>query len=148
MTRLAQRASPRAGAPIQHRVALTAGAEALQEQVQTHGPQHTLVLDIIHATEDRWDTANALLGDTHPHRLAGVRAYLEPLLAGQTDAVITALEAEGKDPTCTMHSCPLKRTSPEARLRGLTPRLPHALLTRWRSVGSSRHEGRERREWP
>jgi excisionase family DNA binding protein len=25
------------------------------------------------------------------------------------------------------HSCPLKRTGPEARLRGLTPRLPHAL---------------------
>ena len=33
--------------------------------------------------------------------LAWVRAYLEPLLAGQTDAVITALEAEAKDPTCT-----------------------------------------------
>ena len=46
------------------------------------------------------------------------------------------------------HSCPLKRTGPEARLRGLTPRLPHALRTLWRSVGSSRHEGRERREWP
>jgi hypothetical protein len=30
-----------------------------------------------------------------------VRADLEPLLAGQTDAVITALEAEAHDPTCT-----------------------------------------------
>jgi hypothetical protein len=29
------------------------------------------------------------------------RADLEPLLAGQTDAVIPALEAEGHDPTCT-----------------------------------------------
>jgi hypothetical protein len=99
---LAPRASPRAGAQIQHRVALSDGAEALQEQGQTHGPQHTLVLAIIHATEDLWDTANALLGETHPHRLAWVRASLEPWLAGQPDAVITALEAAGKDPTCTM----------------------------------------------
>jgi len=49
-----------------------------------------------------WDTANALLGETHPQRLAWVRAYLESLLAGQTDAVITALEAEAHDPTCTV----------------------------------------------
>jgi hypothetical protein len=102
VTRLAQRASQREGAHIQHRVALTDDAEALQKQVQTHGPQHTLVLDIVHATEYLWDTTNVLLGETHPHRLAWVRAYLEPLLAGQTNAVITALEAEGKDPTCTM----------------------------------------------
>ena len=55
VTRLAHRASQRDGAHIQHRVALTDGAEALQEQVQTHCPQHTLVLDIIHATEYLWD---------------------------------------------------------------------------------------------
>ena len=111
MTRLAQRASPREGAPIQHRVARTDGAEALPEQVQTPCPQHTLGLEIIHATAYLWDTANALLGDTHPHRLAWVRAYREPLLAGQTDAVITALEAEGKDPTGTMlHRQAVRRT--------------------------------------
>ena len=33
--------------------------------------------------------------------MAWVRAYLETLLAGQTDAVITALEAAAADPTCT-----------------------------------------------
>jgi hypothetical protein len=33
--------------------------------------------------------------------VAWVRAYLEPLLAGQTDVVLTALEAEAHDPTCT-----------------------------------------------
>ena len=54
------------------------------------------MLDIIHATEYLWDTANALLGETHPQRSAWVRAYLEPLLAGQTDAVITALAVEGR----------------------------------------------------
>jgi hypothetical protein len=69
--------------------------------VVTHLPEHTLVLDIIHATAYLWDTANTLLGETHPHRLAWVHAYLDPLLAGQTDAVITALEAEGHDPTHT-----------------------------------------------
>jgi hypothetical protein len=41
-------------------------------------------------------------GETHPQRLAWVRAYLESLLAGQTDAVNTALEAEAHDPTCTV----------------------------------------------
>jgi hypothetical protein len=54
-----------------------------------------LILDIIHATDYRGDTTNVLLGETHPHRLAWVYAYLELLLAEQTDAVIAALEAEG-----------------------------------------------------
>lgn len=101
MRRLVERAAQCEGPHIQQRVALTDGAEALQQQVVTHFPEYTLILDIIHATEYLWDTANALLGETHPQRLAWVRAYLEPLLAGQTDAVITALEAEIKDPTCT-----------------------------------------------
>jgi hypothetical protein len=82
-------------------VALTDGAEALQQQLVSQFPEHTLVLDIIHATEYLWETATALLGETHPQRVAWVRAYLEPLLAGQIDAVITALEAEAKHPRCT-----------------------------------------------
>lgn len=98
---LAQRVAQREGPHIQQRVALTDGAEALQQQLASHVPQHTLVLDIIHVTEYLWDTANALLGETHPQRVAWVRAYLEPLLAGQTDAVLTALKAEANDPTCT-----------------------------------------------
>jgi hypothetical protein len=102
MSCLAQRVAQHDGPHIQPRVALTDGAEALQQQVVTHLPAYTLILDIIHATEYLWDTANALLGESQPHRPAGVRAYLESLLAGQTDAVIMALEDEGKDPTCTM----------------------------------------------
>jgi hypothetical protein len=70
--------------------------------VVAHFPAYTLILDVMHATEYLWDTATALLGETHPQRTAWVRAYLEPLLAGQIEAVITALEAEGKDPTCTV----------------------------------------------
>lgn len=101
LSRLAQRVAQRDGPHIQQRVALTDGAEALQQQLMTHFPQYTLILDIIHATEYLWDAANALLGETHPHRAAWVRAYLESLLAGQTDAVIAALEAEGHAPTHT-----------------------------------------------
>ena len=102
MSCLAQRVAQRDGAHIQQRVALTDGAEALQQQVVAHFPAYTLILDVIHATEYLWDTANALLGETHPQRTAWVRAYLEALLAGQIEAVITALEAAGKDPTCTV----------------------------------------------
>ena len=101
MRQLAQRVTQREGPHLQQRVALTDGAEALPQQLLSHFPEHTLVLDIIHATESRWDTANALLGETHPQRVVWVRAYLEALLAGETAAVITALEAEGKDPTWT-----------------------------------------------
>lgn len=59
------------------------------------------MLDIIHATESLWDTANTLLGATPPHRTAWVRSDLEPLVAGQTAAVLTALEAEARAPPCT-----------------------------------------------
>jgi hypothetical protein len=107
LSRLATRVAQREGPHIQHRVALTDGAEALQQQLLTHVPAYTLILDIIHATEYLWDTANALLGETHPHRLAWVCAYLEPLLAGQTEAVLTALEAEANDP---MHTVPQRQT--------------------------------------
>jgi hypothetical protein len=82
-------------------VALTDGAEVLPQHVVTHVPDYTVIVDIIHATESLWDTANALLGATHPQRLAWVRADLEPRLAGQTDAVITVLEAELQDPPWT-----------------------------------------------
>lgn len=51
MTRLVQRVIPREGTPIQHRVALTDGAESLQQQLVSHLPAYTLVLEIIHATE-------------------------------------------------------------------------------------------------
>ncbi len=101
LTRLAARARPREGPHIQDRVALTDGAEALQKQIEIHFPQHTLVLDIIHATDYLWNAANALLGETHPDRLAWIRTHLEQLLAGDTAAVISALEAAAQDPAST-----------------------------------------------
>jgi hypothetical protein len=101
MTRLGQRVAQREAPYIQHRVALSDGAEALQQQLLTHFPEHTLVLDIIHATEYLWDAANALLGEPHAGRTAWVRVHLEQMLAGHTEAVITALEAEAHLPTGT-----------------------------------------------
>ncbi len=101
MTRLVQRVAQREALSIQHRVALTDGAEALQQQLLSHFPHHTLVLDIIHVTEYLWDTANALRGETHPGRTPWVRTHLEQVLAGQTDTVLTALTAEANDPMRT-----------------------------------------------
>jgi len=101
LTRMAQRAAQREGAHIRARVALTDGATALQQQLETHCPTHTLVLDVIHATEYLWDSATALLGETHPGRTAWVRSHLEALLAGQTAEVIASLDEAAAAPTCT-----------------------------------------------
>jgi hypothetical protein len=101
MTRLVPRGAPRDAVALQHRVALTAGAEALQQQWLSHCPQDTLVLDILHATAYLWDTANALLGDTAPGRTPWGRTHLEQVRAGQTDAVMTALTTEANAPTRT-----------------------------------------------
>ena len=98
----AQRVAHRAGPHLQQRVARTAGAEALPQPVVTPFPAYTLILDSIPATASLWDTATARLGATHPPRTAWVRADLEARWAGQTDAVITAVEAEVKDPAHTV----------------------------------------------
>lgn len=90
--KLAQRAVLREGEHLLSRVALTDGAEALQEQMIRHLPGYTLVLDIIHASEYLWDAANALLGETAPARVAWVREHLEQIMSGQTQQVIAALE--------------------------------------------------------
>lgn len=101
LARLAQRAAQRDSAAIQHRVALTDGAEALQARMLAHLPGYTLVLDIIHATEYLWDAANALLGERHADRTRWVRGHLLHLLAGQTATVIAALEEEAAAPAHT-----------------------------------------------
>ncbi len=101
LSRLAQRVAQREHPAIAHRVALTDGAETLQQRMRTHLPGFTLVLDIIHASEHLWEVANALLGEHHPDRTAWLRRHLEQMLAGQTAAVIAALESRATDPTLT-----------------------------------------------
>jgi len=92
LSTLAQRAALREGPHITDRVALTDGAEALQQQMLTKLAAYVLVLDIIHATEYLWDTANAVLGETALERTPWVKRFLEQILTGRTSAVIAQLE--------------------------------------------------------
>lgn len=101
VSRLAQRAALREGRCILSRVALTDGAEALQEQMQAHLPSYTLVLDIIHVTDYLWDSATALVGEKSPERKLWLRRHLEGILMGQTSAVLAALEQEAQAPERT-----------------------------------------------
>ena len=96
--RLAPRVAPRDGPHSQHRVARPAGAAARPQQVMRPGAACTWILDSIHAPESGWDPATALLGASQPPRVAGLRAYLQPLLAGPTAAGLTALAAEAPAP--------------------------------------------------
>jgi hypothetical protein len=97
--RLVQRVAQREGDHIRHRVALTDGAESLQDHVQDDLPGFTLILDIIHASEYLWDAANAALGETHPERETWVSEHLLSILSGETDVVIQMLEELAQDPS-------------------------------------------------
>jgi hypothetical protein len=99
--RLAERARLRDGPHLQERVALTDGAESLQQQMQIQLPDYRLVLDIIHATEYLWDSATVLLGESSPERSPWVRRHLEGILTGQTAAVIQTLTEEAEQPERT-----------------------------------------------
>jgi hypothetical protein len=101
VSRLAQRAALREGQHIQERVALTDGAEALQQQMQAQLPGYTLVLDIIHVADYLWDSATAVVGEKSPERTPWVRWHLERILTGQTAAVLAALEQETQEPERT-----------------------------------------------
>ena len=97
--RLRQRATQRDSVSVSARVALSDGAESLQQHITTTFPDYTLILDIIHASEYLWDTATALLGETNPQRQEWVRTKLDLVLSGQTASVIEQLRDEA--------SCPL-----------------------------------------
>lgn len=93
---LADWAAQRDGPAIQQRVALTDGAEALQDQLQTKLPNFTLVLDFIHVDEYLWKAGTALYGETDPHRAGWVETQLLDLLSSRTAAVIQRLEDKAK----------------------------------------------------
>jgi hypothetical protein len=101
MQTLVQRAAQRDNRHILARVALSDGAESLQQHMITSFPDYTLILDIIHASEYLWDTATALLGETSPARTPWVATKLALVLAGQTPRVITQLAQELARPTWT-----------------------------------------------
>jgi hypothetical protein len=98
---LQQRAVQRDGQHIQARVALTDGAESLQQQMLTAFPEHTLILDIIHASEYLWATATAVLGESSPLRTPWVALKLDLLLSGQVETLIAELTAEAARMTWT-----------------------------------------------
>lgn len=95
------RAQQREGKHIQARVALTDGAESLQQHMTTTFPYYTLVLDIIHASEYLWDTATALLGESNTGRTAWVASKLDLVLCGQSAKVIAQLQAHAAEPEWT-----------------------------------------------
>jgi hypothetical protein len=99
LARLAKRAAQRQGEHIQCRMALTDGAEALQDRILSMFPGFALVLDIIHVLEYLWDAANSLLGETHPDRTGWVKGHLLSILSGQTEIVIQALEELAQVPS-------------------------------------------------
>lgn len=101
LTRLAHQVEAREGDHIQHRVALCDGCEALQTRIETHFPEFDLLLDFIHANEYLWDTANALLGETHPDRSTWVRVKTSQMLHGQTQALIDEFRQLAERKTCT-----------------------------------------------
>jgi hypothetical protein len=101
LERLAARVQQRESPRIVDRVALTDGAPALQEQMRISLPEHTLVLDIIHAVEYLWAAGNALLGERHPDRTVWVRGHLLALLRGQVETVVTALAKDADAPDLT-----------------------------------------------
>lgn len=138
---LAQRAAQRDGVHIQHRVALTDGAEALQDQVQAHFPGSTLILDIIHVTEYLWDVANALLGESDPKRTDWLRPKLVQLLEGKTDEVLRSLEAEASTRTCSASQRKaLERTIGYYRRNQPFMRYDHYLAQGW-PIGTGVVEG-------
>jgi hypothetical protein len=111
VTKLAQRAALREGSHVQARVALTDGAEALQEQMREQLPDYSLVLDIIHVTEYLWAVANALLGESDPTRQQWVRQQLEHILTGQTAQVIATLERLSAAPERSASQVQVLRTT-------------------------------------
>ncbi len=98
LARLATQTAKREGLHIQHRVALTDGAEALQQRVQQHFPTFTLVLDFIHADEKLWDVANSLFGETAAQRTPWVERQSVDLLSGRVPPVITELRRLATSP--------------------------------------------------
>jgi hypothetical protein len=90
--RLAKRVDSREGEHIQHRAALTDGAEPLQLRILDAFPNFELILDIIHAIEYLWAAANALWGETHSDRTTWVKEQLLRILSGDTETVIQTLE--------------------------------------------------------
>ena len=83
---------------IVHRLALTDGALALQQQTEAAFPGFTLILDLIHAVEYLWDAVNTLLGETHPDRIAWMTDALHCVLDEELDHLLGHLDYQRTSP--------------------------------------------------
>ncbi|HEY8744904.1 MAG TPA: hypothetical protein VIU62_17580 [Chloroflexota bacterium] len=105
LTEAAVQVAAREGAHLTHRVTLTDGCEALQGRVGcplgAQFPAFTLVLDLIHVVEYLWQAANALLGETHPQRIAWVQARTLLLLQSRADQVVAEFRQLAQTPEQT-----------------------------------------------
>ncbi len=104
LRRLARWAAKRDGLHIRHHVALTDGAEALQDQMRRQLPNFTLVLDIIHVVEHLWTAGTALYGETDSHREGWVRTQTLDILSSHTQQVIKRLEEKADALSSTSHA--------------------------------------------
>lgn len=84
---------------IVHRIALTDGARALQQQTLAAFPDFTLILDLIHAVEYLWDAVNVLLGETHPDRIAWMTDALCCVLDDDLERLLCHLNYQRSSPT-------------------------------------------------
>lgn len=100
-SRLAKQVLARQGDHIQHQVALTDGDPALQGQVETRFADFNLILDFIHPNEYLWDVANALFGETDPHRNLWVEAQTLLMLSSQTKRIIADFRTLAQAPDRT-----------------------------------------------
>lgn len=98
LARTADHVQKQEGSHIQARVALTDGAEALQQRVLTVFAGFVLVLDCIHAIEYLWKAANALLGESSEARTFWVKTRALWLLWGQGEKVIADLRQIASEP--------------------------------------------------
>jgi hypothetical protein len=96
LQQLADWAAQRDGSTIRQRVALTDGAEALQDQLQAKLSHFTLVLDFIHVDEYLWKAGTALYGETDPNRAVWVETQVLDLLSSRTTQVIHRLDDKAK----------------------------------------------------
>jgi hypothetical protein len=141
MQTLQQRAAQRDGRQIRAHVALTDGAESLQQQMITSFPAYTLILDIIHASEYLWATATALLGETSPDRTPWVAAKLDLVLAGQTATVIAQLTEEAtRSPWTEPQRKAIQRTIGYYERNQVYMRYDHYLAQGW-PIGTGVVEG-------
>ncbi len=98
LERLVKQVTLRNGSHIQHRLALTDGAEALQTRVLAYLPDFTLILDFIHANEYLWKAGNCLFSEKDPKRLVWVEERTLQILSGQTEQLILELRTLAQAP--------------------------------------------------